>query len=74
MTKDDVKEMIFGLVISVINFAIAYFITYSLGIQNITIHHGITMLTTSITYEVVIFMMLSLVEATFYHFKFEEDF
>ena len=49
----------------------AYFITFSLGIQNTILYRTYTSIQQDITYEVLIFMFLSFIEAFIYHIKFE---
>ena len=73
MTKKEFKELLFVLLFSVINIAIAFLITSSLGIQNVTLFTIYSANTQEITYEVLIFMLLSLIEALFYSSKFEKE-
>ena len=69
MTKKEFKELLFVLLFSVINIAIAFLITYSLGIQNIVFYQSLTAINYTFTYEVIIFIVLSFIEAFIYDFK-----
>lgn len=71
MSKVEIKELIIMLIFSIINICIAYFITLSLGIQNTILYRTYTSVQQDITYEVLIFMFLSFIEAFIYHIKFE---
>lgn len=71
MSKVEIKELIIMLIFSIINICIAYFITFSLGIQNTILFRTYTAVQQDITYEVLIFMFLSFIESFIYHIKFE---
>lgn len=71
MSKVEIKELIIMLIFSIINICIAYFITFNLGIQNTILFRTYTAFQQDITYEVLIFMFLSFIEAFIYHIKFE---
>ena len=71
MSKVEIKELIIMLIFSIINICIAYFITFSLGIQNTILYRTYTAVQQDITYEILIFMFLSFIEAFIYHIKFE---
>ncbi len=71
MSKSQVKEIALIVVFTIINIAIAYLITTSLGIQNIILFKSLTATEYVITYEILILWALYLIEATFYHFKYE---
>lgn len=71
MSKVEIKELIIMLIFSIINLCIAYFITCNLGIQNTILFRTYTAVQQDITYEVLIFMFLSFIEAFIYHIKFE---
>lgn len=71
MSKYELKELALFIVFTIINIAIAYLITTALGIQNIILFKTLTAMEYVITYEVIIFFVLSFIEATFYHFKYE---
>ena len=71
MSKYEIKELFAMLVFSIINFAIAYFITTALGIQNVILYQSLTATQYIITYEIIIWFVLSLIGATIYHYKYE---
>lgn len=71
MSKVEIKELIIMLIFSIINICIAYFITFNLGIQNTILYRTYTSIQQDITYEVLIYMFLSFIEAFIYHIKFE---
>lgn len=71
MSKVEIKELIIMLIFLIINICIAYFITFNLGIQNTILFRTYTAFQQDITYEVLIFMFLSFIEAFIYHIKFE---
>ena len=71
MSKVEIKELIIMLIFSIINICIAYFITFNLGIQNTILYRTYTSIQQDITYEVLIYMFLSFIEAFIYHVKFE---
>lgn len=71
MNKKEIKELLFIILFSIINITIAFLITSSLGVQNTILFTLHTALVQEINYEVLIFLVLSLIEARVYHFKFE---
>lgn len=71
MSKVEIKELIIMLIFSIINICIAYFITFNLRIQNTILYRTYTSIQQDITYEVLIYMFLSFIEAFIYHIKFE---
>ena len=71
MSKKEIKDLLIFIIFSIINISIAYMITSYFGIQNIIIYQSLTAMQYTITYEVIIFFVLSLVEATIYHYKYE---
>lgn len=72
MSKYELKELVIVLLTLFINLGIAYLITISLGVCNRVLYHSYTMVTIGdITYEVLILWVLSLIESSIYHFKFE---
>lgn len=71
MSKKEIKDLIIFIIFSIINISIAYIITSYFGIQNIILYRSLTAMQYTITYEVIIFFVLSLVEATIYHYKYE---
>ena len=71
MSKKEIKDLLIFIIFSIINISIAYMITSYFGIQNIILYQSCTAMQYTITYEVIIFFVLSLVEATIYHYKYE---
>ena len=71
MSKKEIKDLIIFIIFSIINISTAYMITSYFGIQNIILYQSLTAMQYTITYEVIIFFVLSLVEASIYHFKYE---
>lgn len=71
MSKKEIKDLIIFIIFSIINISIAYMITSYFEIQNIILYQSYTAMQYTITYEVIIFFVLSLVEATIYHYKYE---
>ena len=59
MSKYEIKELFAMLVFSIINFAIAYFITTALGIQNVILYQSLTATQYIITYEIIRWFVLS---------------
>ena len=71
MSKKEIKDLLIFIIFSIINISIAYMITFYFGIQNIILYQSLTAMQYTITYEVIIFFVLSIVEATVYHYKYE---
>ena len=71
MSKKEIKDLLIFIIFSIINISIAYMITSYFGIQNIILYQSLSAMQYTITYEVIIFFVLSLVEATIYHYKYE---
>lgn len=71
MSKKEIKDLLIFIIFSIINISIAYMITSYFGIQNIILYQSLTAMQYTITYEIIIFFVLSLVEATVYHYKYE---
>lgn len=71
MSKKEIKDLLIFIIFSIINISIAYMITSYFGIQNIILFQSLTAMQYTITYEVIIFFVLSIVEATIYHYKYE---
>ena len=71
MSKYEIKELFASLVFSLINIAIAYLITTALGIQNVILYQSLTATQYVITYEIIIWFILSFIGVTFYHYKYE---
>ncbi len=73
MSKYEIKELLGAIAFAIVNVVIAYLITTEFGIQNIVLYESFaTAMQYTITYEVIIFMALSLVECLVYHFKYEK--
>lgn len=67
MSGEDLKELAIGTIIAIVNILFAFGVTSLLGITNqILIKSYISY---SITYEVLIFMLVSLVQAVIYDFN-----
>ena len=66
MSKSEIKELIAIIIFSIINTFIAFTITKLLGISNIIIFRTFSAMYGDITWEVIIFMGLSLIEAITY--------
>lgn len=73
MYKSDIKETVGGVMFLIINAIISFVITGLLGISNIVIYHSLTALPGDITYEVIIFMALSLIGASIYELVIEKQ-
>ncbi len=69
MYKSELKEIIGVVIFGAINTFIAFAITNFLGIYNTIILRTFTVMYGDITWEVVIFMGLSLVEAIIYKYS-----
>lgn len=63
------KELIIAIIFSIINISIAYLITNLLGISNTIIVKTYSTFYGDVTFESIIFMLLSLVCATIYDYK-----
>lgn len=66
MSKHEVKELIVFIIFSVLNTIIAFSITSFLGISNTIVFRTFTAMYGDITWEVIIFMGLSFIEAIIY--------
>ncbi len=71
MSKKEIEDLIMFILFNIINISIAYVITSYFGIQNIILYQSFTAMQYTITYEVIIFFALSIVEAYIYHYKYE---
>lgn len=69
MMKLQLKNLIFILLLMVINTIISFSITYIFGIQNIVIFKTLSFICDSITYEILIFIALSIMEGIIYEIK-----
>ena len=61
--KQQSKNLITTLLLILINTIISFSITYILGIQNIVIFRTTSFILDSVTYEIIIFICLSLLES-----------
>ena len=68
MSKSELKEIIGVVIFGVINTYIAFAITNFLGITNTIILKSFSAIYGDITWEVVIFLGLSLIQATIYEY------
>ena len=66
MSKKDIKEIIGVIICGILNTIIAVYITTTLGVYNTIIFKTFSVLYGDVTWEVVIFMGLSLIEACIY--------
>lgn len=64
--KRDIKELIGVIVFLILNICIAYAITIPLGIQNVILYKSLTAMSYDISYEVIIWFILSFIEAFVY--------
>ena len=69
MPKDKIKEVIGIIIFAIINISIAYLITTNLGIANTVVVRTFSALYSEITWEVIIFLGLSLIESIIYEYK-----
>lgn len=68
MNKKEIKELIAIVLFGFINVIISFSITSFLGISNIIVFHSISALYGNITWEVIIFIGLYLIESIIYGF------
>lgn len=66
MSNSKIKQLLFIILFVTINLVISFSITYSLGITNTIIYRSVTSMISEITYEMVIFMLLALIESSIY--------
>ncbi len=66
MSNTKIKQLLFIILFVTINLVISFSITYSLGITNTVIYRSVTSMISEITYEMVIFMLLALIESSIY--------
>lgn len=69
MSKNKRKELIGVIIFSALNILVAYLITVKLGIENTVVIRTFSALYSDITWEVIIFLGLSLIEAIIYEYK-----
>ena len=70
MSKNEVKELLLVILIMVVNFSIAFLITSCLGVQNTVICRTLTATTGDITYEILLFWIISIIECSVYYIKY----
>lgn len=73
MSKSEIKELSFMIVFCIINSIIAFVITGALGITNTIIIKSLSVIYGCITWEVVIFMVLMLIESIIYDGFFSDN-
>ncbi len=66
MSNVKIKQFLFIILFIAINLLVSFFMTNSLGIFNTVIYRSFTSMISEITYEMVIFMLLSLIESSIY--------
>lgn len=66
MSKGEIKQSIAILLFGILNTVISFFITTFFGISNIVVFHSFSVLYGDITWEVIIFLGLSLIETLIY--------
>lgn len=71
MSKCEFKQLVAIILFYILNVAIAYLITFSLGIENVVLLETYTATQNVITYEILIVFALSLIECLIYHNKYE---
>lgn len=69
MSKNKIKELIRVIIFATLNILVAYLITVKLGIENTVIIRTFSALYGDITWEVIIFLGLSFIEAIIYEYK-----
>ena len=68
MSKGEIKQSIAILLLGILNIIICFFISNFFGFSNVLFFHSFSVLYGDITWEVVIFLVLSLLEAIIYGF------
>lgn len=66
MSNTKIKQLLFIILFVTINLVISFSITYSLGITNTVIYRSVTSMISEITWEMVIFILLALIESSIY--------
>lgn len=66
MSNTKIKQLLFIVLFVTINLVISFSITYSLGITNTVIYRSVTSMISEITWEMVIFILLALIESSIY--------
>lgn len=62
MSKNELKQLLVIILLFIVDIAIAYFITCSLGIQNTVLLHSYTAMNGDITYEILLLWFFLLLE------------
>ena len=68
-----VREIFLIIIFAIINIIISFFITNLLGISNTVVFRTYSTMSGDITWEVIIFLVLSLTEAIIYEFCKKKD-
>lgn len=71
MTKCEFKQLVAIILFYILNVAIAYLITFSLGIENIVLLKTYSATQNVITYEILIVFALSFIECLVFEYKCE---
>lgn len=71
MSKYEFKQLVAIILFYIINVAIAYLITFSLGIENVVLLETYTATQNVITYEILIVFVLSIIECLIFQYKYE---
>ncbi len=66
MSNTEIKQFLFIILFVTINLVISFSITYSLGITNTVIYRSVTSMISEVTYEMLIFISLALIESSIY--------
>lgn len=67
------KELVGVIIFTIINLVIAYLITTSLGVKDTILYQSLTATNYSITYEVIIWVALGLIEGIIYEKGIKKD-
>ena len=67
------KELVGVIIFTIINLVIAYLITTSLGVKDTILYQSLTATNYSITYEVIIWIVLGLIESIIYEKGIKKD-
>ncbi len=66
MSNTEIKQFLFIILFITINLVISFSITYFFGITNTVIYRSVTSMISEVTYEMLIFMSLALIESSIY--------
>lgn len=66
MSNTKIKQLLFIILFVTINLVISFSITYSLGITNTVIYRSVISMISEVTWEMVIFMLLALIESSIF--------